>query len=40
MIELIPAIYIIDGKCLSLSQGEYHPNKMYTNNQPELDTEF
>ena len=30
MIELIPAIDIIDGKCVRLSQGDYASKKVYT----------
>ena len=29
MIELIPAIDIIDGKCVRLSQGDYSTNRLY-----------
>ena len=29
MIELIPAIDIIDGKCVRLSQGDYDSKKVY-----------
>ena len=29
MIELIPAIDIIDGKCVRLSQGDYDTKKIY-----------
>lgn len=29
MIELIPAIDIIDGKCVRLSQGDYSTQKVY-----------
>lgn len=29
MIELIPAIDIIDGKCVRLSQGDYNTQKVY-----------
>ena len=29
MIELIPAIDVIDGKCVRLSQGDYQSKKVY-----------
>ncbi|WP_347148795.1 HisA/HisF-related TIM barrel protein, partial [Parabacteroides distasonis] len=29
MIELIPAIDIIDGKCVRLTQGDYATKKVY-----------
>ena len=29
MIEIIPAIDIIDGKCVRLSQGDYDSKKVY-----------
>ena len=32
MIELIPAIDIIDGKCVRLSQGDYDTKKVYNEN--------
>ena len=32
MIELIPAIDIIDGKCVRLSQGDYDTKKIYNEN--------
>ena len=32
MIELIPAIDIIDGKCVRLSQGDYDSKKVYNEN--------
>ena len=32
MIELIPAIDIIDGKCVRLSQGDYGSKKVYNEN--------
>ena len=34
MIELIPAIDIIDGKCVRLSQGDYAQKTVYSS-QPE-----
>ena len=35
MIELIPAIDIIDGKCVRLSQGDYDSKKVYNENPVE-----
>lgn len=32
MIEIIPAIDIIDGKCVRLSQGDYNEKKVYNEN--------
>lgn len=40
MIELIPAIDIIDGKCVRLSQGDYNSKKVYGENPVELAKEF
>lgn len=40
MIELIPAIDIIDGKCVRLSQGDYNSKKVYNNNPLEVAKEF
>lgn len=36
MIELIPAIDIIDGKCVRLSQGDYNSKKVYGENPVEI----
>ena len=36
MIELIPAIDIIDGKCVRLSQGDYGSKKVYDENPVEI----
>ena len=36
MIELIPAIDIIDGKCVRLSQGDYASRKVYNENPLEV----
>ncbi len=36
MIELIPAIDIIDGKCVRLSQGDYNSKKVYNENPVEV----
>lgn len=40
MIELIPAIDIIDGKCVRLSQGDYDTKKIYNENPLEVAKEF
>ena len=40
MIELIPAIDIIDGKCVRLSQGDYDSKKVYNENLVEVAKEF
>ena len=40
MIELIPAIDIIDGKCVRLSQGDYETQKVYNENPLEVAKEF
>lgn len=40
MIELIPAIDIIDGKCVRLSQGDYGSKKIYNENPIEVAKEF
>lgn len=40
MIELIPAIDIIDGKCVRLSQGDYNSKKVYNDNPVEVAKEF
>ncbi len=39
-IELIPAIDIIDGKCVRLSQGDYSTRKVYNENPVEVAKEF
>ena len=36
MIEFIPAIDIIDGKCVRLSQGKYDSQKVYNENPVEV----
>lgn len=36
MIELIPAIDIIEGKCVRLSQGDYHSRKVYNEDPLEV----
>ena len=40
MIELIPAIDIIDGKCVRLSQGDYNSKKVYNENPVEVAKEL
>jgi phosphoribosylformimino-5-aminoimidazole carboxamide ribotide isomerase len=40
MIELIPAIDIIDGKCVRLSQGDYKSKKIYNENPVEIAKKF
>ena len=40
MIELIPAIDIIDGKCVRLSQGDYDTQKVYNESPLEVAKEF
>ena len=40
MIEFIPAIDIIDGKCVRLSQGKYDSQKVYNENPVEVAKEM
>ena len=40
MIELIPAIDIIDGKCVRLPQGDYNSKKVYNENPVEVAKEL
>ena len=40
MIEIIPAIDIIDGKCVRLSQGDYTTKKVYNEDPVEVAKEF
>lgn len=40
MIEIIPAIDIIDGKCVRLSQGDYAQKKIYNEDPLEVALEF
>ena len=40
MIEIIPAIDMIDGKCVRLSQGDYNSKKVYNENPVEVAKEF
>ncbi len=39
-IELIPAIDLIDGKCVRLSKGDYNTKKVYNENPLEVAKEF
>ena len=38
--EIIPAIDIIDGKCVRLSQGDYNTSKIYNENPLEVARQF
>ncbi len=40
MIEIIPAIDLIDGKCVRLSQGDFSRKKIYSENPLEVAKEF
>lgn len=40
MIEIIPAIDLIDGKCVRLSQGDYATSKIYNENPVEVAKAF
>ncbi len=40
MIQIIPAIDIIDGKCVRLSQGDYSQKKIYNTNPLEVAKSF
>lgn len=40
MIEIIPAIDIIDGKCVRLSQGDYESKRVYNENPLEVAKAF
>jgi phosphoribosylformimino-5-aminoimidazole carboxamide ribotide isomerase len=40
MIRIIPAIDIIDGKCVRLSQGDYSQKKVYNENPLEIAHQF
>lgn len=40
MIEIIPAIDLIDGKCVRLSQGDFEQKKIYNENPLEVAEEF
>lgn len=40
MIEIVPAIDIIEGKCVRLSQGDYATKKIYNENPLEIAKQF
>ena len=40
MIEVIPAIDIIDGKCVRLTQGDYSQKKEYSGSPLDMAKEF
>lgn len=40
MIDLVPAIDLIDGKCVRLSKGDFTTKKIYTNNPVEMALRF
>ena len=40
MIEIIPAIDLIDGKCVRLTQGDYNSKKIYNENPVEVAKEL
>ncbi|MEG1999623.1 MAG: HisA/HisF-related TIM barrel protein, partial [Bacteroidales bacterium] len=40
MIELIPAIDIIDGKCVRLTQGDYAQKTIYSSKPDEIAKMF
>ena len=40
MIEIIPAIDILDGKCVRLSKGEYASKKIYSEKPLEVAKAF
>ena len=40
MIELIPAIDLINGKCVRLTKGDYEQKKIYNENPVEVASEF
>jgi phosphoribosylformimino-5-aminoimidazole carboxamide ribotide isomerase len=40
MIEIIPAIDVIDGKCVRLSQGDYQTKKIYSESPVDIAKEF
>ena len=40
MITIIPAIDLIDGKCVRLSQGDYEQKKVYNENPLEVAKMF
>ena len=40
MIEIIPAIDVIDGKCVRLTKGDYAQKKVYNDNPLEVAKMF
>src|SRR5437763_734146 len=40
MIEIIPAIDIIDGNCVRLSEGDYQTKKVYSNSPVDIAKQF
>lgn len=40
MIELIPAIDLINGKCVRLTKGDYDQKKVYNDNPAEVAKQF
>ena len=40
MIEIVPAIDLIDGKCVRLTQGDYNQKKVYGENPLEMAKQF
>ncbi|MDR1155926.1 MAG: 1-(5-phosphoribosyl)-5-[(5-phosphoribosylamino)methylideneamino]imidazole-4-carboxamide isomerase [Bacteroidales bacterium] len=40
MMDIIPAIDLIDGKCVRLTQGDYAQKKVYNENPPEVAKSF
>ena len=40
MIEIIPAIDLIDGKCVRLTKGDYNQKKVYNDNPLEVAKQY
>lgn len=40
MIELIPAIDLINGQCVRLTKGDYDQKKVYNDNPAEIAKQF
>ena len=40
MIEIVPAIDLIEGKCVRLTQGDYNQKKVYGENPLEMAKRF
>jgi phosphoribosylformimino-5-aminoimidazole carboxamide ribotide isomerase len=40
MLQIIPAIDLIEGKCVRLTQGDYAQKKIYNENPVEVAKEF